>query len=221
MQAPLRSPELFQPPRERTPQSFWISLGYFNLYRVALATLFLSLSLVYKDELAFGSEAPFLFRLVCAAYLAVAVLFHAGLRRVREYFNAQLSLHVCVDVLAITLLMNASGGMKSGLGVMLVVSLIAAAIVAPRRLSFLYAALATIALLLEQGYWVLGHDAPVNGFVQPGLLAMGCFAASGVTGWLASRVAANERLALLRGRKLESQMRVNQRVLQDMHDGVL
>jgi two-component system sensor histidine kinase PilS (NtrC family) len=221
MQAPLRYPELFQPPREGTPEPFWISLGYFNLYRIALATLFLTLSLVYRDELALGSEAPFLFRLVCAVYLVIAILFHAGIRRVREYFNVQLSVHVCIDVLAITLLMNASGGVRSGFGVMLVISLIAAAIVAPRRLGFLYAALATIALLLEQGYWVLGHDAPENSFVQPGLLAMGCFAATWITGYLASRVAANERLARLRGRQLQSQMRVNQLVLHDMHDGVL
>jgi two-component system sensor histidine kinase PilS (NtrC family) len=221
MQAPLRYPELFLAPPERTPESFWISLRYFNLYRVAVASLFLGLSLVYEDALNLGSHSLELFRYVCAAYLVLATLFHAVLRNVRELFNVQLSLHACADVAAITLLMNASGGMRSGLGTMLVVSLIGAAIVAPRRLSFLYAALATIALLLEQGYWVLGHDVPVAGFVQPGLLAMGCFAASGVTGWLAARVAANERLAVLRGRELRTQTRVNQLVLQDMHDGVL
>jgi len=221
MQAPQRYPELFLAPPERTPESFWISLGYFNLYRVALATLFLTLSFVYGDALALGSHSLELFRYTCIAYLVAAVVFHAVLRRVRSHFNVQLSLHACVDVFAITVLMNASGGMRSGLGVMLVVSLIGAAIVAPRRLSFLYAALATIALLLEQAYWVLGHDAPVASFVQPGLLAMGCFAASGVTGWLASRVAANERLAAQRGRELAAQMRVNELVQRDMHDGVL
>ena len=220
MQAPPRYPELFLPP-DRAAESFWISLGYFNLYRVALATLFISLSVVYGDALNLGSHSLELFRYTCAAYLAAAVIFQLVLRKVREHFNVQLSLHVCVDVFAITLLMNASGGMRSGLGVMLVVSMIGAAIVAPRRLGYLYAALATIALLLEQAYWVLGHDAPVNGFVQPGLLAMGCFAATGITGWLASRVATNERLAALRGRALATQTRVNQLVLQDMHDGVL
>jgi two-component system sensor histidine kinase PilS (NtrC family) len=221
MQAPLRYPELFLAPPERTPESFWISLRYFNLYRVAVASLFLALSLVYEDALNLGSHSLDLFRYVCAAWLVLSILFHAVLRNVRELFNVQLSLHTCADVAAITLLMNASGGMRSGLGAMLVVSLIGAAIVAPRRLSFLYAALATIALLLEQGYWVLSQDAPGAGYVQPGLLAMGCFAASGVTGWLAARVAANERLAMLRGRELRTQTRVNQLVLQDMHDGVL
>src|SRR5438093_3349234 len=221
MQAPQRYPELFLAPPERTPDSFWISLGYFNLYRITVATLFLSLSFVYEDALNLGSHSLQLFRFTCGAYLGLAILFHVALRRLRELFNVQLSLHACVDVFAITLLMNASGGVRSGLGVMLVISLIGAAIVAPRRLSYLYAALATIALLLEQAYWVLGQDAPVNSFVQPGLLAIGCFVATGITGWLASRVAANERLARLRGRELATQTRVNQLVLQDMHDGVL
>ena len=111
--------------------------------------------------------------------------------------------------------------MRSGLGVMLLISLIGAAIVAPRRLSFLYAALATIALLLEQSYWVLAHDAPTASFVQPGLLAIGYFVAAGVTSWLAARVAANERLARQRGRELATQTRVNQLVIEDMNDGVL
>jgi two-component system sensor histidine kinase PilS (NtrC family) len=221
MYAPQRYPELFLAAAERKPESFWISLGYFNLYRVALASLFLTLSLVYGDALALGSHSLALFRYTCGAYLAVAVLFHAMLRKLRQNFNVQLSAHVFIDILAITLLMSASGGMRSGLGVMLVVSLIGAAIVAPRRLSYLYAALATIALLMEQGYWVLAHDAAVNSYVQPGLLAMGCFAASGVTSWLAGRVAANERLAAQRGRQLAAQMRVNELVQRDMHDGVL
>ena len=46
MSAPPRYPELFLAPEERTPESFWISLRYFNLYRVALAGLFFTLSLV-------------------------------------------------------------------------------------------------------------------------------------------------------------------------------
>ena len=109
------------------------------------------------------------------------------LRDVREKFELQVSLQVCLDIVAITLLMYASGGIKSGLGVMLLISLTGAAIVAPRRLTYLYAALATIALLLEQSYQVLEHDAPTASFLQPGLLAIGYFATAGVTSWLAAR----------------------------------
>src|SRR5207247_2570558 len=131
------------------------ALRYFNLDRVVLAGLFFTLSLVYGDALNLGAHSLYLFRLVAAAYMVAGIVFHAGLRRWREHFNLQLTLQACADVVAITLLMYASGGIRSGLGVMLLISLTGAAIVAPRRLSFLYAALATIALLLEQGYWVL------------------------------------------------------------------
>lgn len=220
MEAPLRYPELFLAPQERTPRSFWISLRYFNLYRIAVTTLFLAVTLLYGDNLKLGAHSLELFRYVCGTYLLLGVVFQVVLRRQHEHFNLQLSLHVFTDIVAITLLMYASGGIRSGLGVMLLISLIGAAILAPRRLTFLYAALGTIALLLEQGYWVLVHDAPESNFVQPGLLSLGFFATVGVTGWLAQRVAANERLALQRGRELETRTRVSQLVIQDMHDGV-
>ena len=219
MEAPVRYPELFRPATS-TPESFWITLGYFNLYRIAVATLFLSLSFVYGDGLSLGAHSLDLFRTVCAVYLLAAAAFQAVIGNLREHFNVQLSLHAGMDVFAITLLMYASGGVKSGLGVMLLISLIGAAIVAPRRLSFLYAALATIALLLEQAYWVLAHEGGKEGFVQSGLVAIGCFVGPGVTGWLAQRVVANEALARQRGRELATQTRVNELVVEDMHDGV-
>jgi two-component system sensor histidine kinase PilS (NtrC family) len=205
---------------ESTPEAFWISLRYFNLYRVAVASLFLTLTAVYGDALNLGSHHLDFFRFVAAAYLVAAIVLHAVLRNLRDYFYEQLTLHVGLDVLALTLLMYASGGIRSGLGVMLLISLTGAAIVAPRQLNMLYASLATIALLLEHGYWVLVHDAPEASYLQPGLLAIGCFATASVTGWLSQRVAANERLARQRGRELATQTRVSQLVIGDMHDGV-
>jgi len=206
---------------ELTPESFWIALRYFNLYRIMVAGVFLIASLFYEDALGLGSHGIARFRTICMWYLAFGIVFHGVLRNLRDRFNLQLSFHVLLDMVAITLLMNASGGLSSGLGVMLLISLIGAALVAPRRLTYLYAALATIALLLEQTYWTLVTDAPTSNYLQPGLLAIGCFASAGVTNWLAQRVAANERLARQRGRELETQVRVNQLVIEEMHEGVL
>jgi two-component system sensor histidine kinase PilS (NtrC family) len=205
----------------RTPESFWISLRYFNLYCMAVAALFLGITLFYGDLLNLGSYRLNLFRLVSVAYLMAGVVFQSLMRYLRDLFNLQLSLHIGVDIVAITLLMNASGGIHSGLGVMLLIALTGAALVAPRRLALLYAALAAIALLLEQSYWLLRFDAPEANYLQPGLLAIGCFASTGITSWLAQRVAANESLARERGRALQTQLRVNQLVIGDMQDGVL
>lgn len=206
---------------DKAPDSFWVSLRFFNIYRIAVVAVFLGTALFYHDDLPLGQHNLPLFLVVCGAYLLVACMFQAAMFLLRELFNLQLSLHVFADIVAITVLMYASGGMKSGLGVMLLISLTGAALVAPRRLTYLYAALAAIAVLIEQGYWVLVFDFPTYSFLQPGLLSIGYFATAGITSQLAQRVVANENLARERGRELRSQQRINQLVLADMQDGVL
>lgn len=204
-----------------TPESSWIALRYFSYYRIALAALFLGLTLTSGDSANLGAHRLELFRGAAAAYLVLAAVAHSVLRHVRVLFNLQLSLQVALDIAAVTVLMYASGGLRSGLGAMLLISLIVAALLAPQRLALAYAALAAIALLLEQGVWVLRFGAPEASFVQPGLLAIGCFATAGVTGWLVQRAGASERLARQRERELAVQMKVNQLVIEDMQDGVL
>ncbi len=210
-----------KPSSDRVPESFWVSLKYFNIYRITVVAVFLGTALTYHDELPLGQHSLPLFLYACGVYLLAACVFQAAMFLLRERFNVQLSLHVFADIAAITVLMYASGGMKSGLGVMLLISLTGAALVAPRRLTYLYAALAAIAVLIEQGYWVLVFDVPTSNFLQPGLLSIGYFATAGITSQLAQRVVANETLARQRGSALQSQQRVNQLVLADMQDGVL
>ena len=206
---------------DRPPDAFWISLQYFNLYRIVVAILFLGATYFAYEPINFGAHDMRLFRAVCVGYLILAIALQFVLRAVQERFNLQLSAHALLDVLTIPLLMYASGGMRSGLGVMLLISLTGAGLVAPLRLNFLYAALAAIAVLLEETYWVLALDLPSGSVVPAGLLSMGYFATAGATGWLAQRLAANERLARERGRALANQTRVNQLVIADMQDGVV
>ncbi|MDA1117158.1 MAG: hypothetical protein O2979_03965 [Proteobacteria bacterium] len=206
---------------DRRPDSFWISLQYFNLYPIVVALLFLGSTYFAYEPINFGAHDLRLFRAVCVGYLAIGIALQVVVRSVQERFNLQLSAHALLDVITIPLLMYASGGMRSSLGVMLFISLTGVGLVAPLRLNFLYAALATIAVLLEEGYWVLALNLPAANFVPPALLSMGYFATAGATGWLAQRLAANERLARERGRALANQTRVNQLVIEDMQDGVL
>lgn len=210
-----------QPLQGQVTASFWESLRYFNFYRTAVAVLFLAAVLIYRDTLDLGSHNLGLFVYTSAAYLALAVAFHFVLRRWPAYFNAQLTLHVIVDIFALTLLMNASSGIRSGLGIMVLVSLAGAALVSRGTLMLFYAALASIGVLLEQAYWVLVHDASTAGFLPPGLLSIGYFVTAFITNRLAQRVIMNERLARERGEALAGQLRINQLVIQDVQDGVL
>ena len=211
----------WSPQQGAVDDSFWVSLKYFNFYRLAIAAVFLLLALIYGDTVSLGSHDPLVFTYASVAYLAAAVVFHVVLRRPRANFDMQLTVHIVTDIVAVVLLMYASSGIRSGLGVMLLVSLAGAALVSRGRLTLFYAALASIAVLLEQSYWVLVHDFSTANYLQPGLLSIGYFATALITNWLARRLILNERLARQRGADLADQLRINRLVIRDVQDGVL
>jgi hypothetical protein len=64
----------------------------------------------------------------------------------------QLTASVLVDVLVMTLLIHVGGGLGSGFGSMLLVTLAGAGLVGQGRLVLFYAAMATLAVLFEQSY---------------------------------------------------------------------
>ncbi|MBV5276944.1 histidine kinase, partial [bacterium] len=67
------------------------------------------------------------------------------------------------------------------------------------RLVSFYAAVATLAVLLEQSYRSLVFDFDAAGFFQAGVFSAGFFAVAISASLLARRVIANEQLARLRG----------------------
>src|SRR3990172_1770683 len=209
------------PEAQTVPESFWVSLRYFNAYRIAIAGLFFVSGLAYGDLLSLASQNVRLFAATSAVYLLAAIAYQVILTRVPRSFDTQLTVHVCTDVVVTGLLMFASGGFRSGLAVMLLISIAAASLVSRGRRLLFYAALATIVVLVEQAVEVVVHGDPVGGFVPPALISVGYFATAFITNQLAQRVITNERVARQRGIDLANQLRINQLVIQDVQDGVL
>lgn len=212
---------LWPPQQGVVADSFWVSLRYFNYYRIAVAAIFLLAAIIFGDALGLGTHNLRAFGYASTLYLALAVVFQVVLRKVPSHFNLQLTLHVATDIVLIVVLMYASGGIRSGLGAMLLISLAGAALVSRGTLMLFYAALASIAVLIEQAYWVLAQDASTANFVQPGLLSIGFFVTAVITNRLARRLILNERLARQRGADLADQLRINRLIARDVQDGVL
>lgn len=208
-------------PGPDTAESLWRSLHYFNLYRFAVASVFFFVATVFEGGLTFGAQSLRLFLGVCIVYWLAALFFLVASRRVGVRFGFILGAQVGVDILALTLLMHASGGHKSGISLMLLVVLAGAALVGQGRSTLFYAAVATIALLLEQSYRSIRLAAEPEEFVQVGIVCIGFFATAISARLLASRIIAHAELARQRGVDLAIQMRINQQVIHDMHDGVL
>ncbi len=208
-------------PARDLANAYWTSLAYFNGYRIALAVLFSVSATEFGDVFSFGRRDPHFFVAVAGAYLIAALAFQALLRWHRGHFNAHLSAHVATDIIAITLLMHASGGYQSGLAVMLLITLAGAALVSRGRLIPFFAALATIAVLLEHLVRLVSENLDAVTFLQPALISIAFFATALMTNFLAQRVIANEQIARERGVRLANQIRVNELVIRDALDGIV
>jgi two-component system sensor histidine kinase PilS (NtrC family) len=202
------------------PDSHWRSLHYFNLFRLTVAGFFV-VAYIQFGTLPFGEENPSLFFLVSLLYTLFAVLMMVAIGAHWPNFNLSLSMQMSADVVFIVTLLHVSGGIRSGLGLLLVASLAAAGMVRRGRLAMFHAALASVAVLLEHSYRVIALGGDVRDYLQAGLMSVVFFATAGLAYTSAKRLIASESLAQKQSVDLANLSQVNQLVIRDMQDGVL
>jgi len=205
----------------RQPEVPWRPLLFLNFYRLTIAGLLLGIWLVMHERSSWANYDGQLFVLTAMGYLLFAGVAAVSARIRWPRFNRQLTLEVIGDIAFITTLMYASGGVKSGFGLLLVVAIAAASLVSQGRLALFYAAMATIAVLLEQTWQILTLSEHYEDYTHAVMLSLSFFA----TAWLAHsfsrRTEESEALASQRGIDLANLAEVNQRIIRDMPDGVL
>ena len=172
---------------------------------------------VLAPQFSYAATAP----VGVAIYCVIVFLGYLASLYWQRRFNLQLSLQVLADVLAISLLMWLTGGVGSGIGMLLLVSLATASLVGQGRFVLFYAAVATLATLaIQTGMVWRGIQEPAS-IVQAGFLSAGFFATAILGRLLGQRVMVNEDLARQRGVTLENQNRISQRIVERMQDGIL
>ena len=128
-------------------------LRIYTYYRTLLGSLLLIMFEVEVAPKVLGNDNPDLFFYTSAIYTAINCLTLIVMQQI-EFAPSQRKLFgsLLVDVVAITLLMHASGGAISGLGYLLMVSIAAGGIMLRERISFFLAAITTLAVLAEGSY---------------------------------------------------------------------
>lgn len=203
------------------PEAYWRSLRYFNLFRLTLAGTFAVAYTLFGVINTFGASNPSLFYATSIAYVSLAAMMIVPIDIRWPHFNLLLSAQVSADILFIVLLMHASGGVQSGLGLLMLGPLVATGMVSRGRLAMFHAAVASIAILLEQTYQVLSLAGSLRDYLQTSLTSMGFFATAGLAYVLTKRLTATENLAQKQSIDLANLAQVNQLVIQGMQDGVL
>ncbi len=199
------------------------AVGIINIFRFLLSLIFLILY-AFADKLNLsdgGSDNPALFLSLALVYaiFSIALLLVTPLKS-----SIAISSHpvqIVVDILFIVMMMYAAGGVQSGLGLLLIVTIVSASMVSNGRLALFYAAIATIGLLLEQTYRIAKWGLPISSYTQSAMLSLSCFATAWLAYSLAKRILQSEALASSRGVDLENLAQVNELITRQIQDGVL
>ena len=212
------------PPRLHSPGYFashWRSLDYFNLYRLTLALALVLIGLVLDESDLFKSSSGGGFSRIAFAYLLCAALLVLGIRARWPSFEVQLSAHIVCDIVFVILMMSTSDRLAGGLGLLLVISIASGGLVGSGRLTLFYAALASIAVLLQHSFSVLRNAGGLDSYLEIGLLCMGYFATGMLAHTLTRRALTSETLAATQAAELGRLNRINALAIENSPDGIL
>lgn len=137
-----------------TAELSWRVLGFVNGLRLlastALATLFVS---IMPETV--GQLDPALFAGAATAYFLYSVISVTSIRRRSPDIMLQTWTGVFADVLVLSLLTYASGGVNGGISALVVLSIGAASFILRRRLAMSIAVTAALAMLIQPGITLL------------------------------------------------------------------
>jgi two-component system sensor histidine kinase PilS (NtrC family) len=189
----------------------------------SLLSMLLVLSLISSDtRQMLGIRDPDLYLYVSLIYLVTNLGLLATIRS--QLINNPVFLFSIffVDILAIILLSDASGGMGSGLPILLIVTSAASAImITSGTIATLIAAMSVIAILADTIRLITQQGLELNALFPAGLLGILIFAVSLLIQLVAKRVGRAEALARKRATDLYNLQRLNEQIVQHMQIGIL
>lgn len=196
------------------------ALSFFLGYRL-LAALFLALTFFALERGSLGALLPGLFTLGLGFYLVLAILALLANLRSTLPVAIQSGAAALLDLVCLGLLMYASGGVQSGLGILIAISVALGAVNLGRSTALLLAAVASLVVLSGQFIGQsLGMFADAS-HLQAGLLGLAYFALALLAQQLAARALLGERLARQRGADLANLEKLNDYVIQQLQAGIL
>lgn len=198
----------------------WRSLYYFNIYRLIIGSGLVIITWKFQFT-HFGSYHFLLFLYAGLGHVLFSSISMLLIKLRYPNFNWQLGLQVGSDIVFFSIMLYASGGLQSGLGVLLLVSLAGAGLISRGRLVLFFASIASISLLLQETFSLLTVDLYSAQYSQAGLLSMAYFAVAWLAHQLAKHTLVSEQIAEERGIDLANMAQVNQLVIQDLQEGVL
>ncbi len=199
----------------------WRVLCLLNLYRLLIPGILFALYMLASSTTSVGWTEPRLFLATDLVYFLLAILAIVALKMRRPALDQQAWLHLTFDVIAIALLLYASGGVSSGLGILLVVPIGAVSLISRQRRGFVVAASATLVVLAQE---VMVHLAGFGGaaeYTSAGVLGAILFVVALSTRPLAERLRESEEKVRQKDVDLANLAELSHYIVQNLRESLL
>ena len=198
----------------------WRVIGLLNLYRLLVPLVLMAVESFAGPQWALLAIRPRLFLSACIAYFTAGVLLIIARRLEWSSLRIVALVNSGVDAAAIGLILYASGGVSSGLGILLVLPVGAMAVLADHRDAFLLAAVAAIAVLAQQ-IFVNIDGAPSTDYTTAGVLGAVLFLIA-LSAWpIANRLRESEALVRRQEVDLANLAQLSQYIIQHLRESIL
>jgi two-component system sensor histidine kinase PilS (NtrC family) len=196
------------------------ALRVFHLYRMVVAALLLVLYVADRESTLLDTlDNPLFFLQINQVYAILVLIGYAVTYVDRLSLTLQAHAAIFIDVIVLTLIVQTTGGLASGLNVLLVPSIAAGGLLLPGRLALAYAAMAFFASVAS----LINDGTPLEGIelTRAGVLGSIFVIGALVMNFLAERARKSEELADQRERELAELARLNELIVQRMQTGLV
>lgn len=211
----------FSPLLDDDVANTWGPLNFLNLYRLLISGLFVTFYFTGNPFPQLASHNLQLFYGASGGYLIFALIFGMMIRLRKPDFNIQIHIQIFSDIIFTTLIMHASGGVQSGLGTLIIISVAGGSIVIRGRHSLLFASVASLIVLYEEYYNSLEGIYLAGSSLQAGILGVTFFTTAIITHFVARHIRESEALALKRGVDLANMSQLTEHIIQRMQTGIM
>jgi two-component system sensor histidine kinase PilS (NtrC family) len=190
-------------------------------FRLIVAAAILLVAVLQTDPIFLGGRYPLLFITTACVYCFGSVTIALVLRGEQAHTRQLAWLQLVVDIACITLIVHASGGIGSGLEALLVVFVVASAMTLSARSSYLAAAIAALAVLLEQSLSFLQGTTTAAQFIPAGVIGAIMLVLTLAIQPIVRRVGETTELARQRGIDLENLAQLNDYIIQNLREAII
>jgi two-component system sensor histidine kinase PilS (NtrC family) len=202
-------------------QNPWSPIQLYSIYRLILVGVLQLLTLTANMPMQLGSYDASLFEWVLNSFTVIAVIaiFNAHFRW--PSYNVQIFMHPVLDISFLLGLIFSSGGLHSGMGILLGLPIILQNILKPGQVSLMISAISITALLGIEFYMQQEAQRSASDLSYAGILTLFIFSASWMLGKWFEKASITAELAKRRGVDLANLSQLNQSILDQLQTGIL